>query len=108
MILRSLRGTPLRRNSLILTITSPRTKLPNSTLVIRRDGRFIPGRLLDARPRQRARRVQHDRLAYNLRRAHRIGRGSPTSSRIAPIARNGKGGNLFQSYPHQPREEWMP
>ena len=30
MILRSLRGTPLRRNSLILTITSPRTKLPNS------------------------------------------------------------------------------
>jgi len=40
--------------------------------------------------------------------AHRIGRGSPNSSRIAPIARNGKGGNLFQSYPHQPREEWMP
>src|SRR3984957_12483951 len=30
MILRSLRGIPLRRNSLILTITSPRTKLPNS------------------------------------------------------------------------------
>jgi hypothetical protein len=30
MILRLLRGTPLRRNSLILTITSPRTKLPNS------------------------------------------------------------------------------
>src|ERR1700722_4779390 len=29
IILRSLRGTPLRRNSLILTITSPRTKLPN-------------------------------------------------------------------------------
>jgi hypothetical protein len=30
MTLRSLRGTPLRRNSLILTITSPRAKLPNS------------------------------------------------------------------------------
>jgi hypothetical protein len=30
MTLRSLRGTPLRRNSLIVTITSPRAKLPNS------------------------------------------------------------------------------
>src|ERR1700729_120262 len=30
MILRSLRGTPLRRNSLNLAITSPRVKLPNS------------------------------------------------------------------------------
>ena len=43
IILRSLRGTPLRRNSLILTITSPRTKLPNS------------GR---KRPSRRASRVQ--------------------------------------------------
>jgi hypothetical protein len=42
-ILRSPRGTPLRRNSLILTITSPRTKLPNS------------GR---KRPSRRASRVQ--------------------------------------------------
>jgi hypothetical protein len=30
IILRSVRGTPFRRNSLILTIASPRTKLPNS------------------------------------------------------------------------------
>src|ERR1700727_331888 len=30
IILRSMRRTPLRRNSLILTITSPRAKLPNS------------------------------------------------------------------------------
>src|SRR6202035_3051678 len=43
IILRSLRETPLRRNSLILAIASPRTKLPNS------------GR---KRPSRRASRVQ--------------------------------------------------
>src|ERR1700722_3777638 len=76
MILRSLRGTPLRRNSLLLTITSPRAKLPNSgrKRPSRRTSR-VQKRFLTAIFFYRSRRAAFERK--DTRSAEGFGRNEP-------------------------------
>src|ERR1700727_1562169 len=76
IILRSLRGTPLRRNSLILTITPPRTKLPNSgrKRPSRRASR-VQKRFLTAISFHRGRRAKFER--GDTRSAEGLGRNEP-------------------------------
>jgi hypothetical protein len=76
IILRSLRGIPLRRNSLILTITSPRAKLPNSgrKRPSRRASR-VQKRFLTAIFFHRSRRAIFERGA--TRSAEGLGRNEP-------------------------------
>ena len=72
LILRSLRATPLRRNSLILTITSPRTKLPNSggkrpsRRTSRVQKRFLTAIILSSKPARHI-RAHTDGRALALR-----------------------------------------
>ena len=85
MILRSLRGTPVRRNSLILTITSPRTKLPNSG--IKRPSRRttrVQKRFLTAIFFHRGRRAIFER--GDTRSAEGLGRNEPDRTFATPAS----------------------
>src|SRR6185437_6357981 len=76
MIFRSLRRTPLSRNSLILAIASPRTKLPNSGIKLpsRRTSR-VQNRFLAAIVLNRSWRATFERR--DTRSAERLGRNEP-------------------------------